>query len=132
MTKRCCHSEGAFRNWRIFSFWKHTDSSSKQKQLFVGATKRLCHSEGAFRDWRIILYRKHTDSSSKQKKLFCRNDNMSLSFWRSFSRLKNHSLSKTYRFLVKAKKAFLSEWQYVFVILKELFATEESFLFRKH
>jgi hypothetical protein len=169
-----------------------------KKSFSVGMTICLCHSEGAFRDWRIILYRKHTDSSSKQKKLFCRNDNTSLSFWRSFLRLKNLSFfenikvpcwkkkiprqsknsfsvgmtirlclfegafcdwrifpfSKTLKFLAerkdssskkkrllcrkdknipnRRKRASLSEWQYVFVILKELFATEESFLFRKH
>jgi hypothetical protein len=103
-------------------------------------TKRYCPSERAFRDWRISFYRKHIDSSLKQKGLLCRNDKTPLSFWRSFSRLKNLFLSKAHRFLVEAKSfsvgmtfRFLlsSEWQNATVILKELFATEESVPFEK-
>jgi hypothetical protein len=74
-----------------------------KKSFSVGMTIRLCHSEGAFCDWRIFPFSKTLKFLAERK-----------------------------RFLVKAKTAFLSEWQYVFVFLKELFATEESFLFRKH
>jgi hypothetical protein len=178
MTIRLCHSEGAFCDWRIFPFSKtlkflaeRKDSLSKQKRLF-------CRNDNtSLSFWRSFLrlknlsffenikvpcwkkkiaHRRKNGFSvgrtkiflTEEKQLLFRNDNTSLSFWRSFLRLKNLSFfeniqiprqsknsfsvgmticicpfeeafcnwrifpsSKTYRFLVKAKTAFLSEWQ---------------------
>jgi len=98
MTIAHCHSERAFRDWR--NFLCRNDNTPLSFWKSFSRLKNLCLSE-----WQ-------KDSSSKQKKLLCRNDNTPLSFWKSFSRL---------------KKLSLSEWQYATVILKELFATEETF-----
>ena len=66
-----------------------------EETFSVGMTIRHCHSEGAFRDWRNFL---------------CRNDKTPLSFWRSFSRLKNLCLSEWQKESPSIKKTWIPTW----------------------